>query len=69
MSYMNCPRCGLSIRLRASYLTLERCPRCLARSGLAIPMQLLPNRRSSTGGASVGAPEQPHTSASKQPRG
>ena len=33
VSFMNCPRCGLSIRLRASYLALERCPRCLARRG------------------------------------
>ncbi len=69
MSYMNCPRCGLSIRLRASYLTLERCPRCLARSGLAVPMQLSPNRWSPAGGASVRAPEQPQTSASEQHRG
>jgi len=38
MSYLNCPRCGLSIRLRAPYLALERCPRCLARAGLTIPM-------------------------------
>lgn len=40
MSYMNCPRCGLSVRLRAAYLTLERCPRCLAKAGVSVPMQI-----------------------------
>ncbi len=38
MSYMNCPRCGLSIRLRASYLIMERCPRCLARRQAVVQM-------------------------------
>jgi hypothetical protein len=38
VAYMNCPRCGLSIRLRASYLTLESCPRCLARRYVAVQM-------------------------------
>lgn len=28
---MNCPRCGLSVRLVAPYMLVERCPRCLAR--------------------------------------
>jgi len=40
MSYMNCSRCGLSVRLRASYLLLERCPRCLARSGVSVAMHV-----------------------------
>jgi hypothetical protein len=40
MSYMNCPCCGLSIRLRASYLAIERCPRCLARRKVAVSMYL-----------------------------
>jgi hypothetical protein len=46
MSYMNCPRCGLSVRLRADYLTLERCPRCLAKAGISVPMQILDGPRS-----------------------
>ncbi len=37
---MNCPTCGLSIRLRASYLAVERCPRCLARRQTAVPMYI-----------------------------
>jgi len=37
---MNCPRCGLTIGLRAPFLALEHCPRCLARAGAAIPMYL-----------------------------
>lgn len=40
MSYMNCPRCRFSIRLRASYLTLERCPRCLARRQVVVQMYI-----------------------------
>lgn len=40
MSYLNCPACGLSIRLRASYLAIERCPRCLARRRAAVRMYL-----------------------------
>jgi hypothetical protein len=37
---MNCPNCGLSIRLLASYLAVERCPRCLARRHTAVPMYI-----------------------------
>jgi hypothetical protein len=40
MSYMSCPACGLRIRLRASSLTIERCPRCLARRKTAVAMIL-----------------------------
>jgi hypothetical protein len=40
MSYMNCPRCRFSVRLRASYLTLERCPRCLARRQVVVHMYI-----------------------------
>ncbi|MBV9816756.1 MAG: hypothetical protein JOZ07_00235 [Solirubrobacterales bacterium] len=38
MTYLNCPRCGLKIHVRTSNLTLERCPRCLGRAGISIPM-------------------------------
>jgi anti-anti-sigma factor len=31
VSHIHCPRCGLRVRVRVSYLTLEHCPRCLAR--------------------------------------
>jgi hypothetical protein len=31
-SFLNCPRCGLSIRPRADWLTVEYCPRCIART-------------------------------------
>src|SRR5450755_1525987 len=30
--YLNCPRCGLTIRPKADWLTVEHCPRCIARS-------------------------------------
>ena len=29
--YLNCPRCGLTIRPRTEWLAIEHCPRCLAR--------------------------------------
>jgi hypothetical protein len=31
-SFLNCPRCGLTIKLRAPWLAIRLCPRCLARS-------------------------------------
>ncbi len=40
MSYMKCSRCGVSVRMRAAYLALERCPRCLARAGVSVPMEI-----------------------------
>ncbi|MBV9818151.1 MAG: hypothetical protein JOZ07_07365 [Solirubrobacterales bacterium] len=41
MSYVVCPRCGLSLRVRYSNLVLEHCPRCLARRGVATPMRVI----------------------------
>ena len=38
MSYVNCPSCGLAIELRASFLALRHCPRCVARRGIAVEM-------------------------------
>jgi hypothetical protein len=36
---MSCPRCALSIRVRASWLVMERCPRCLARHGAVVELE------------------------------
>ena len=36
MPLLGCPRCGLSIRPRASCLVIEYCPRCIARAGIAV---------------------------------
>lgn len=30
-AFLNCPRCGLSIRARGPWPGMEYCPRCLAR--------------------------------------
>jgi hypothetical protein len=38
MSYVNCPRCGLAVRLRAPFLAVRHCPRCVARRGIAVEM-------------------------------
>ncbi len=40
MSFMTCPRCGLSVGLRVQYLTLQRCPRCAAKAGISVPMTI-----------------------------
>jgi DoxX-like family len=33
-----CPRCGLTIEPRARWLTIEHCPRCLARARIPVRM-------------------------------
>ena len=38
MSDLNCPRCGLSVRLVAPYMLVERCPRCLAHRRQIVEM-------------------------------
>ena len=42
MPYLNCPRCGLSVRVQADFLMMRNCPRCLARSASAIPLYETP---------------------------
>jgi hypothetical protein len=37
-SFLNCPRCGLSIRPKPGWLTIEHCPRCIARARIAIEL-------------------------------
>jgi hypothetical protein len=34
----SCPRCGLIIHVRASFLLPYHCPRCVARARKAVPM-------------------------------
>lgn len=36
--HRNCPRCGLSIRVKVEWLSIEHCPRCMARSRVAVDM-------------------------------
>jgi hypothetical protein len=36
--YLNCSRCGLSIRVRFASIEPENCPRCLARSHVVQPL-------------------------------
>jgi hypothetical protein len=40
MSYKRCPTCGFSVYLRAAFPIVDRCPRCLARRGTAVPMSV-----------------------------
>jgi hypothetical protein len=48
MSYLSCPRCRLTIRIRAPYLAIRNCPRCLAHAGLPTPMYASPRRLTAT---------------------
>jgi hypothetical protein len=43
MTYQNCPRCGLSVRVRADALAPRHCPRCIARERAAVPMYGTPH--------------------------
>lgn len=38
MSLLKCPRCRFSFRPRAHFLTLDFCPRCLAKHNVAISL-------------------------------
>jgi hypothetical protein len=39
-----CPRCGLSIRPRLRWLTVEHCPRCIAYARIPVRMSTVPAR-------------------------
>ena len=38
MLYLNCPLCGLTILPRVDWLTVEHCPRCIARRRTRVTM-------------------------------
>jgi hypothetical protein len=58
MTYLNCPRCNLAIRVRADYLAPRNCPRCIARHHVPVPMYSAPQpARLATGGLLGPAPE------------
>jgi hypothetical protein len=42
VSFLNCPRCGLSLRPRAGWLTIEHCPRCMARARIPVTLFFSP---------------------------
>ena len=46
-SFLNCPRCGLTIKARAPWLAIRYCPRCLARGQTIV--ELLHSRRGAAG--------------------
>ncbi|MFP5362644.1 MAG: hypothetical protein ACLGI5_07930 [Thermoleophilia bacterium] len=55
MSYLQCRRCGLQIKIQAPFLRVENCPRCLGRTATVSPLQhsaewLSPATRSRSGG-------------------
>jgi hypothetical protein len=52
--YLNCPVCGLSIKRRFEFLTVEHCPRCVARRRLAVPLASSPQPLRLLGGGRFG---------------
>lgn len=44
MTYLNCGRCGLEIKVHADYLQIANCPRCLARNATVAPLTPSPKR-------------------------
>jgi hypothetical protein len=42
VSFLNCARCGLSLRPRAGWLTIEHCPRWMARARIPITLSSSP---------------------------
>jgi uncharacterized paraquat-inducible protein A len=40
MSYVNCPRCRLTVRVRADALAPAHCPRCAHKHGVREPVFL-----------------------------
>jgi hypothetical protein len=38
VSFLNCPRCGLSIRPKARGSKIEHCPRCMARASIQVKL-------------------------------
>jgi hypothetical protein len=42
MSYLNCPRCKLSIRRSRLRVDIVHCPRCIARVRMAVPLYEAP---------------------------
>jgi hypothetical protein len=43
VAMMHCAHCHLEVPLRATYLTLDFCPRCLAHERTTRPMTLTPS--------------------------
>jgi hypothetical protein len=41
-SLLNCPRCGLTIKVRAPWLAIRFCPRCLARTQTVVELSSSP---------------------------
>lgn len=39
---LHCPRCRLTITPKADWLTIEHCPRCIARAHLAVALVASP---------------------------
>ena len=68
--HLNCPRCGLTITPKASWLTIEHCPRCIAHHGLAVSLfaSTLPTNELYAAEAAPGADRLDAPPAAHRPR-
>ena len=66
--HLNCPVCGLTITPKASWLTVEHCPRCMARRHVPVRMfaSTLPDEQLYATDAAAGADHLPPVADRKQ---
>jgi hypothetical protein len=67
MAYLTCGRCGLEIKIRAAFLRIENCPRCLARSAIVSPLVLSTRALTPAAGGSPPAADHPSLQAPDPP--
>jgi hypothetical protein len=67
MAYLTCGRCGLEIKIRAAFLRIENCPRCLARSAIVSPLVLSTRALTPAAGWSPPASDPPSPQAIDPP--
>ncbi len=53
---LRCPRCGLRIKVKAAFLLMENCPRCLGRRRIVAPLVLTPPTSWDAPSAATGDP-------------
>lgn len=61
--YLNCPSCGLWVRVQAMDLVMEHCPRCLARTRRVSHMQLSDSPHMLSSPMTLGQPPAPRAPA------
>lgn len=63
MTLLSCTYCRFAIRPRASFLSVDYCPRCLAKRHVAVPLRKIENTESPPALAHLN--EEPHAALSE----